>query len=141
MNGSRFAPAYRMAPEVVHHESIGGLIRGIVSDLHTLIREEIALARVEIRTQVGRARMAAVSFGMAAAALAFGGAFLLIALAMGMADLLNWPAWAGFLVVAVLLSLVGVIALSAGRRQISQIRAVPEETVSTLKENSAPCSP
>ena len=125
-----------MDPEVVTHDSIRGLIRGILTDLRTLIREEIALARVEIREQAGRARTAAMSFGMAAAALAFGVTFLLIALAIAMADLLNWPVWAGFLIVAVVLSLAGFVTLSAGRKQLRAFHAVPEETVSTLKENS-----
>jgi len=125
-----------MDPQVVTSESIGGLIRGILTDLRTLIREEIALARVEIREQAGRARAAAMSFGIAAAALAFGGIFLLIALAIGIADALNWPLWAGFLVVAVLLSLIGFFTLSSGRKQLRGFKAVPEETVMTLKENS-----
>ena len=125
-----------MDPEVVTHDSIRGLIRGILTDLRTLIREEIALARVELREQAGRARMAAMSFGMAAAALAFGGTFLLIAIAIAIADLLNWPVWTGFLIVAVVLNLVGFVTLSSGRRQLQAFHAVPEETVSTLKENS-----
>jgi len=125
-----------MDPEVAHTDSIGGLIRGILTDLRTLIREEIALARVEIREQAGRARAAAMSFGIAAAALLFGGAFLLVAVATAVADLLGWPVWAGFLAVAVLLSLIGFITLWSGRRQIRNLHAVPEETVSTLKENS-----
>jgi len=125
-----------MDPEVVTHDSIRGLIRGILTDLRTLIREEIALARVEIREQAGRARAAAMSFGMAAAALAFGGTFLLIAVAIAIADLLNWPLWTGFLIVAVVLSLVGFVTLAAGRKQLRTFHAVPEETVSTLKENS-----
>ena len=105
-------------------------------DMRTLIREEISLARVEMKEQAGRARAAAVSFGVAAAALAFGGAFLLIAIATAIADLLDWPVWAGFLVVAVVLGLAGFVTLSAGRKKLQTIHAVPEETVSTLKENS-----
>jgi hypothetical protein len=124
-------------PELVQHDSITGLVRGILSDLRMLIREEIALARVEIREQVGRARMAAVSFGIAATSLVFGGAFLLIAMAMGIADLLNWPVWAGFFVVALLLSVAALFAFSLGRKAIRDVHAVPQETVSTLKENSA----
>lgn len=120
-----------------HQESIGGLIRGIMYDLRTLVREEIALARVELREQAGRAKSAAVSFGMAAAALMFGGTFLLVAAALGLADLLQWPVWAGFLAVSLLLSVIGMIAFGSGRRQISRVHAVPEQTVSTLKENSA----
>jgi len=122
--------------EPVYGESIRGLIRGILMDLRTLIREEIALARVEIREQAGRARAAAVSFGIAAAAMTFGGIFLLIAMATGIADLLNWPNWAGFFVVALLLAVGGFVMLASGRRHLQNFHAVPTETQSTLKENS-----
>jgi MFS family permease len=105
-------------------------------DLRTLIKEEIALARVELREQAGRARAAAISFGIAIVALAFGGAFLLIALATAIADMLDWPVWAGFLVVALLLSLIGVVTLASGRKKLQTVHAVPEETISTVKENS-----
>jgi len=125
-----------MDPDVVTHDSTRGLIRGILTDLRTLIREEIALARVELREQAGRARAAAMSFGVAAATLAFGLTFLLIAVAIAISDLMNWPVWAGFLIVAAVLSLVGFVTLSAGRKQLRTLHAVPEETVSTLKENS-----
>ena len=122
--------------ERVHGESIRGLLRGILLDIQTLIREEIALARTEIREQAGRARTAALSFGVAAASLAFGGIFLLVALATAIADMLNWPVWAGFLIVAVVLSIVGFVTLSSGRRQLRNVHAVPRETIATLKENS-----
>jgi hypothetical protein len=123
-------------PEVVYTDSIGTLLRGILMDIRTLIHEEFELARVELREQAGRARTAAVSFAVAAVALACGGFLLLVALATAIADLLNWPVWSGFLIVAVVLSAVGFITLSAGRKQLAQVRPVPEETVTTLKENS-----
>jgi uncharacterized membrane protein YqjE len=122
-------------PEYVQ-ESIGSLIRGILTDMQTLIREEIALARAEIREQAGRARAAALSFGIAVAALAFGAIFLLVAIALGIAYLLGWPAWTGFLIMALLLCIGGYFTLSSGRKQLANVHAVPEETVTTLKENS-----
>ena len=122
--------------EPVYGESIRGLLRGILMDLRTLIREEIALARVEIREQATRAKAAALSFAVAVAALVFGGIFLLIALATALADLLNWPVWSGFLIVAALLAGVGLFTLISGRRQLEGVHAVPTETLSTLKENS-----
>lgn len=125
-----------MDPEVVPSDSIGGLVRGILTDIQTLVREEIALARVELREQAVRAKAAAVSFGIAAGALAIGSLFLLIAIAFGIADLLNWPAWTGFLIVAIVLTLVGLVTLASGRKKIRTVHAVPEETVVTLKENS-----
>jgi hypothetical protein len=125
-----------MDPELTHPESLGGLIRGILMDLRTLIREEVALARVEISEHATRARAAAMSFGIAIGALLFGGTFLLVAVAMGIADLLHWPIWAGFLVVAVPLTLVGFVTLSSGKKKLQEVHAVPQETVTTLKENS-----
>lgn len=125
-----------MDPYVADSKSIAELIRGILNDLRTLVREEIALARVELREQATRAKAAAISFGIAAGALAFAGTFLLIALAIGVADLFNWPLWAGFLTVAVLLGIVGGVAFVSGREQLKRLNPVPEETVTTLKENS-----
>jgi hypothetical protein len=122
--------------ELVHNDSIASLIRGVLYDIRDLIREEMALARVEIREQAGRAKMAAASLGVAAVALAFGGTFLLIALAVGIADLLNWPLWTGFLIVALLLSIIGFVMLSTGRSKLRTVQPMPEETVRTLKENS-----
>ena len=121
---------------MVRHETIGGLIRGILNDLRTLVKEEIALARVELRDQAVHARAAALSFGIAAAALMLGGAFLLVAAAMGIAEVTGWPVWSGFLIVAAVLSVVGFISLASGRRQLRTFHALPEQTVTTIKENS-----
>ena len=117
-------------------ESIGSLVRGILTDFRELIREEVALARVEIREQAGRARAAAMSLGAAVVALAFGGTFLLVALAVGIADLLDWPVWAGFLILSVALGAGGWAMLTSGRKRLQTIHAVPQQTVETLKENS-----
>lgn len=123
-------------PDLVQSESIGSLLHGIFTDLRVLVREEIALARAELREQVGRARAAAISLGLAAAALAIGAVFLLIAIATAIADLLGWPVWAGFLALAVLLGFLGFAAMLFGRTQLRRVHAVPTETVSTLKENA-----
>jgi protein-S-isoprenylcysteine O-methyltransferase Ste14 len=123
-------------PELVYNESIGELIRGILSDIRTLIREEIALARVEMREQVGYVKAAAVSLAVAVVALACGGVLLLIAAATGIADMFDWPVWAGFLLLGALLVAGGIIALTLARSRLRSVHAVPERTVSTLKENS-----
>src|SRR4029450_7884801 len=108
-------------------ESTVSLIRGILNDLRTLIREEIALARVEMREQAGRARAAALSFGIAAAALAFGAIFLLVAIALGIANLLGWPAWTGFLIMALVLSIGGYVTLSSGTKPPATYQSGPHD--------------
>ena len=125
-----------MDSHVMHDESIGGLLRGILGDFRTLLQEEIALARLEIRDQATRMRTAAVSLGVAAVALLFGLTFLLIAAAIAVSDLLAWPMWAGFLAVAAVLSLAGLILLVSARKKLSQVSAVPENTLSSIKENA-----
>jgi hypothetical protein len=126
-----------MEPATTQDTTIRSLIKGIVDDVQTLFREEVALARVEIGQQTARAKAAAMSFGVAIGALLFGVTFLLIAAAFGIADGLNWPVWAGFLTVAVVLTLAGTIAFMAARSRLNTVHMVPEETISTLKENSA----
>jgi MFS family permease len=125
-----------MDPELAQHETFGALIRGILTDLKTLLQEGIALGRIELREQAEKARAAALSFGIAAAGLLFGLAFLLIAIATAISEQLGWPSWAGFLIVGLLMSIVGVVALSLGRRRIRTLKVIPTETVTTLKENS-----
>jgi magnesium-transporting ATPase (P-type) len=125
-----------MEPELSSDTSIRSLIRAILTDVRTLVHEEIDLARVEVRSELGRARDAAMRFAIAAAAFAVGATFMLTAVAIGIADLMNWPLWAGFLTVAIALTLVGFIALAAARRKIEAFHAMLQETVSTLKENS-----
>ena len=122
--------------ELGYRESIGDLVKGILRDVRQLMREEIALARVEMREQATRAKLAIAAIGTAALALAFGGTFLLLAVAIGIADLLHWPTWAGLLAMALLLCVGGLAMLAAGRKRLRTVHAIPEETVETLKENS-----
>lgn len=116
------------------HESLGGLVRGALDDVRELVREELLLARVELRHELGKATAAGVQFGAAGVSLLFAGAFLLIAAALGISAALDWPAWAGFAIVAVMLAIAGLIFASAGRRAVREVRPLPR-TIQTFKEN------
>lgn len=114
--------------------SVGTLVRSALDDVRDLIREEIALARAELKYEMSKATTAGVQFGIAGVALWFAATFLLVAVALGMAALFEWPAWAGFGVVAVVLAIAGVLFLSRGRRAIRTIEPLPR-TVASVKEN------
>jgi Flp pilus assembly protein TadB len=114
--------------------SIGELMRGALADARELIREEIALARAEIRGELRKASGAAVGFGVAALALWFALFCFTVALALGMSALFEWPVWAGFAAVALLLGIVGALGYAAGRRAVTAVQPLPR-TVHTLKEN------
>jgi hypothetical protein len=114
--------------------SVTGLIRGALDDARELFREELALARAELRTEMGKVAASAVRFGIAGVALWFAAMFLLVTLALGATALFEWPAWAGFGVLALLLGTVGAVLLVLGRSAIREVRPLPR-TVQSVKEN------
>ena len=114
--------------------SIKDLIRGVLDDTRELIREEIALARAELREELSKARTAAIAIGAAAVAGVIGVVMLCVAAGGALADLLEWPAWGGYGIVAFVL-LAGALALvTVGKKRLTSIRALPK-TVDSLKEN------
>jgi hypothetical protein len=114
--------------------SIGGLVRSALGDVRELFREEVALARAEMRQELNKASGAAVQFGIAAAALMLALGCFVVAFALGVAAVFDWPAWSGFAVVAVLLAIVGAITYAGGRRAVGTVQPLPR-TVHSLKEN------
>jgi fructose-specific phosphotransferase system IIC component len=116
--------------------SVPGLIRGVLDDTRTLIREELALARAEIREEVSAAQTVAIAFGAAAVGAVIGAVLLFVAIGGALAYVLTWPAWAGYGIVAVLL-LGGTYGLVIyGRKRLASVRALPN-TTETVKENLA----
>jgi drug/metabolite transporter (DMT)-like permease len=115
--------------------SVATLLSGIVGDAQTLVRQEIALARQEIREEISNAKDAGIKLGIAGAVLAVGGLLLVLALAQALADLFNWPVWAGYGIVGIVLAIAGYILFSSAQKNMKQINPVPEKTVETMKEN------
>jgi len=124
-----------MAFEREPDTSVAQLLSGIVGDAQELVRKEIALARQEIREELDAAKSAGIKLGIAGGVLAIGGLLLVLAIAQGIADLFDWPVWAGYALVGVVLAIAGGILFSAAQRQIKEIRPMPERTVETMKEN------
>lgn len=125
-----------MAAQYEREQSVSTIVSGIVTDVQTLARQEVALAKQEIREELNTAKEAGTKFGMAIGVLAVGGLFILIALALGIAAALDWPAWTGFAIVGVVFAIVGYFLLSSAQKQAKQINPVPQQTVDTLKENA-----
>ncbi len=115
--------------------SVSTLVSGIVSDVQDLARKEIALARQEIKEDLNEAKDAAVKLGIGVGVLAVGGLFLLVTLALGLADLLDWPAWAGFGIVGLVFAVVGYFLFSSAQKRAKELKAMPEKTIETMKEN------
>jgi len=114
--------------------SMGTLVRSALDDVRDLLREEIALARAELRQELAKARRAAVGFGGAAVMGSFAGLFILAAIALGISEALRLPYWVGFGVVGILLAIVGGLFYVAGRRATVEMRGLPR-TTEMMKEN------
>ena len=117
-------------------ESIPGLIRGVLNDARELVREEIALAKSELREEISAARTVATTFAAAALLALIGIVLFSIALGGAIADLFNTPAWVGYGIVAVLLGAGAYLLVSRATTALGKIRALPK-TQESLRENIA----
>ena len=100
-------------------------------DLSTLIRQEIALAKAELKESAGKAAKGAGTLGGAAYAAGMTVLFLSIALWWALGTLVG-NGWSG-VIVAVLWAVIGLILYVIGRNQLKEIEGAPQ-TVETLKE-------
>lgn len=116
--------------------SIPEVIRSLLQDTRDLMREEIALARAEIREEIGAVQTVGIAFGSAAFAALLGATLLCVAIGGAIAYLLAWPSWAGYGIVAVLLLAGAYVLARYGRGQLAKVRALPK-TTQTVKENLA----
>lgn len=116
----------------VDNVSVGELFGQIAQDLSTLIRQELELAKAELRQEASKAGKAAGALGGAGLAGYMVALFLSLALWGGLSNVMDWG-WAG-LIVAVLWGVIGAVLFAFGRSKLREVRPVPQQTVDTLKE-------
>jgi hypothetical protein len=119
-----------------HTDTVGQLIGGMLGDARDLMREELAMFRAELREELRKAK--AVSLTFSSAAVLGGIGLIVLALAAGgaVADVFDWPLWAGYAIIAALLLMGAGLLAYAGTRTLSTIHALPK-TRATLQENLA----
>lgn len=119
---------------VLRDRGTGELVKQLSSQVSTLVRQEVELAKTEMAEKGKKAGAGAGMFGGAGVAglMALGSltAFLILVLALAM------PAWAAALLVTALWAAVaGVLALR-GRDKFRQMGApAPKKTIETVKED------
>jgi len=116
----------------VSQESVGGLLTEVTRDLSTLMRQELELAKAEMKEEAVKSGKAAGMLGGAGFAGYMLVLFASIALWWGLANVMD-EAWAA-LIVAVLWGIVAAVLAVAGRKRLRTINPKPERTVETLKE-------
>ena len=116
----------------VEGNSVGALIGEVTKDLSTLMRQELELAKVEMKAEAKKAGQGAGMFGAAGFAGYMVALFLSLALMWALASAIP-TGWAG-LIVAVLWGVVGAVAFVMGRKKFQQLNPKPERTVDTLSQ-------
>lgn len=116
--------------------SVGDLLGDMVTQLSTLFRKEVQLARAEMSEKVSEAggSIPGIAGG---GALAFGGlVLLLMAAAAGIARLLEIaPGW-GMLIVGVLAAVIGYALIRGGLSKLKATNLTPHRTAEQLARDA-----
>jgi len=112
------------------------LVSGIVTDVQTLIRQQVVMLRSEVKEDMRRTKDAAKYMGVGATLAALGAVFLLISSVY----LLNWlapalPLWGCWAIVGGVLLVAGAVAVYAGKRIFDSFNPLPDKTAHALQEN------
>ena len=120
--------------------SLGDLLGEVTRDMSTLMRQEVELAKVELKESATRAGKGAGMLAGAGVAGHFVLLFLSLALWWALGNLMGLG-WAG-VVVAVIWAIVAAVLASMGRKELNAVKGMPrtaetlQEIPPTLKPNS-----
>lgn len=116
---------------------IGPLLQGIVVDFQSLLRQQVELVRLEMRSEMSSASQVVMGFavGLTLATLA---GLLLSFSAVHLISL--WgdriPLWGAYLVVGSALAVAAAILLTRSQSQARALCLRPTQTIETIKENA-----
>ncbi len=117
--------------------SLGDLFRDLASETSGLMRQELDLARAELRQTVRQLGRDAAGLAIGGGIAGVGGLVLVAFLVAALGDLLGGEYWLGALLVGVLLVGLGVWLALAALRDAKRIHLAPEETLATLRHTQS----
>lgn len=112
---------------------LGALLGELGEEAKLLVRQEVELAKAEIRETTQHATGVGAGFGAAALVGYLALAILAVAAGLGLAEVM--PAGFAFLIVGAVLALVAGIAFLIGRKNLKALSPVPRKTIDTIKED------
>jgi hypothetical protein len=112
--------------------SVGELMGNVTRDLMTLLRQEIALAKAEVKVEARKAGKATGLLGGAGFAGYLVLLFLSLALWWGLSNVMD-QGWAA-LIVAALWAVIGGVLYTMGRAELRGVDPTPQRTVDTVKQ-------
>jgi hypothetical protein len=126
-------PTETMSP--VDTPSMTGLLSGIASDAHELVKQQVALVKAEIKADYRRT-VHAVGLLAAGGVVAVPALVLTCHMAVYMLhELANLPMWIGNSIVGGALAVVSAVLIGIGVRRYRSVNLFPDQSVDALKEN------
>ncbi len=132
---SRAAPGADWDPDTQPmrpDRSLGELFTEMTTDMGTLVRKEIELAKVELKEEGTRVGRGVGMFGGAGLAGWLALLFISMAVAWLLDQALNTAL--AFAIVGVLWAVVALVLMSMGKKQLKETKALPN-TTETIKED------
>jgi len=133
--------APRTTSRVVVHDqptsepTLGELFVELSDDLSHLVRQELALAKNEIRENINRGRQGVVLIA-AGGIFAFAGLLVLLAAAVvGLGAALDSYGLAALIVGAVVV-VIGLMLLFSGKGKLDRVNLIPEKTIDSLERDA-----
>lgn len=122
------------APSMTGDPTTGELVRQLSEQTARLVRDELALAKVEMTEKAKHVGLGAGLFGGAGVLALYGVGALVATVILALAEVL--PAWLAALIVTVVLFAVAGVATLSGKRQVNDGTPVaPEQTIANVKQD------
>jgi uncharacterized membrane protein YqjE len=127
-------PGTRSPDQPSPDQSLGELVARLGTDLSTLTRQELALAKSELTDEAKKAGKGAGMLGGAAVAGWLLALFLSLTLMWLLGEVMHL-AWAA-LIVAAIWGVVTLVLAMTGRNEMRRVRPTPDQTIETVKEDA-----
>jgi hypothetical protein len=111
------------------------LLTSLMHDAQTLLRQEVALAKHEIRVALRNTIRAVMSLGLGIGIAAIGAWLLILMVVHLLHALTALPLWACYGIVAGLFATSGIVLLVLGKQKLADVHLMPQATVKTMKEH------
>lgn len=126
-------PDQPVSERPIEEVSIGQLIGDISRDLSELMRQEMELAKAEIKAEVSKGAKGAGMLGGAGFAGLLMVVFLSLTAAWGLSEALDHP-WLGHGLVMLFWGIVAAVLFLSGRKTLQTVNPKPERTVETVQQ-------
>jgi VIT1/CCC1 family predicted Fe2+/Mn2+ transporter len=114
--------------------SFSELLGQLSQDLTLLMRQEMRLAKTEIREKISRATPDAVSLA-AGGLVAYAGALALVAgIILVLSQVMGLAAWLAAVLVSLALGIIGFLMVRGALRNLKRIEPTPQRTVKTIED-------